>query len=92
MDQNNTVRHYIFDYRLLNKTRVDHMKKYGEYTVPKTKFSAIEEFVESSQNTNCSCSVTQTFIKKIKELDMKKRTDITDDELVLFQILRSFVP
>ena len=92
VDQNNTVRHYIFDYRLLTKTRVDHMKKYGDYTVPKTKFSAIEEFVESSQNTNCSCSVTQTFIKKIKELDMKKRTDITDDELVFVSDTKEFCP
>ncbi|SGZ39686.1 uncharacterized protein HGUI_01886 [Hanseniaspora guilliermondii] len=92
VDQNNTVRHYIFDYRLLNKTRVDHMKKYGDYTVPKTRFSAIEEFVEASQNTNCSCSVTQTFIKKIKELDMKKRTDITDDELVFVSDTKEFCP
>lgn len=92
IDPNNSFRHYIFDYRLLNKTRVDYMKKYGDYTVPKTKFSAIQEFVESSQDANCSCSVTQTFIKKIEESDLKKRIDITDDELVFVSDTKEFCP
>lgn len=91
-DPSNKYRHYILDYRLLNMTRVDHMKKYGEYSVPKSKFSAIQEFVESSQDANCSCSVTQTFIKKIEESDRKKRIDITDDELVFVSDTKEFCP